>query len=96
MVFPAKCCCITNFHADVPGEVVRVTMITTDTRASRHHRDRILFHREWWVRDTDLDDIHAEIDYLVGVLRRETPSAFILLPYGDVAAQSTVVLRSPE
>lgn len=78
MVFPAKVCCITNFHADVPGEVVRVTMVTTDMRASVHHRDKILFHREWWVRDADLDTIHEEVDYLIGLLRKQTPSAFIM------------------
>ena len=78
MVFPAKVCCITNFHDGVPGEIVRVTMVTTDMRASVHHRDKILFHREWWVRDVDLDTIHEEVDFLVGLLRRETPSAFIM------------------
>ena len=74
MVFPERVCCITSFHDTVPGEVVRVTMITTDML----HRDKIVFHREWWASDMDLGDIHDEIDFLVGLLRTSCPSAYIM------------------
>jgi hypothetical protein len=74
MVFPLKVCCITQFHDKEPGVPVRLTLITTDMV----HKDKILFYKEWWLKDISEDEMFDEVDYFIGLLRKECPSAYIM------------------
>ena len=63
--FPKRVAVIATYCTEAePQAVARMTLVMTDTTVTKGYK--IVASREWWVKDMDMDDIHDELDFLIG------------------------------